>query len=151
MRFPNIAGSNPGNDRRCIMELTDAGINVDENSCYLKTAGEVKTSIRGELHGWSFERYWVYWVCRGPGIPVNAAMALYLGTAGTVRVDGHCGNLDPLETYKGLGVGYYHVDDQDGLNALAETIRMVVRMSDGSMDHLNSYTGAPNARPSSPG
>jgi adenosyl cobinamide kinase/adenosyl cobinamide phosphate guanylyltransferase len=44
-------------------------------------------------------------------------------------VDGHCGCPSPREWHHGFAVGLYHVDTQEALNALADTIRRVHQRS----------------------
>jgi hypothetical protein len=53
-------------------------------------------------------------------------MKLYETNKKDVRVAGHCGCPSPLEWYKGLAVGNYHVDSPEGLKALADTIKGLV-------------------------
>lgn len=86
----------------------------------------VKTSVLGSLHGWTFRRDWKYWECSGPGIPPEEAQALYVSHGTTVRVNGDSSCPSPLEYYKGLACGIYHVDDQAGLKALADAIKTIV-------------------------
>jgi hypothetical protein len=55
-------------DTELIGELTAAGIPFEKlPESMRKTTGEVQSIIIGSLHGWSFQRYWYYWVCKGPG------------------------------------------------------------------------------------
>ena len=129
MAFPNKAGAHPDNDDVLRQELSDAGIEVHSLGFLLNNPGEVKTSIRGSLHGWDFERAWSYWVATGPGIDADTAEALHESHGNTVRVGGHCASPSPREHFEGLGCGFYHVDDQNGLNALAEAIKSVVKAS----------------------
>lgn len=136
MQFPNKAGSHADTDDILRAELKaaaiptvqeDAGHPPDYLADFLrKASGEVKTSVVGTLHGWKFERAWNYWVCSGPGIEVEAAERLHATHGQTVRVDGHCGCPSPREWFKGLACGSYHVDDPEGLRALADTIRALV-------------------------
>lgn len=117
-------------DTDCEGELAFAGITVEKlPEICRKNQGEVKTIIVGTLHGWVFERAWRYWVCKGPGIPLDAAMALHARSGRVVRVDGHCGCPSPLEWFHGLGTGAYHVDTVYGLKDLADTIKAVVEQS----------------------
>jgi len=125
VRFPNKAGDHPDTDAILTRELESAGIKAEVLPFRL-TDREVKTSVIGHLHSWEFQRAWYYWVCKGPGIPVEVAEKLHAVHGHSVRVDGHCGCPSPREWFKGLGCGHYHVDDQDGLNALAATIRGIV-------------------------
>lgn len=125
--FPNYAGRSDVDDQ-CESELRSAGI-IAERWEVFRDQLEVKTSVRGTLHGWLFERAWYYWVARGPGVPPQFADKLHESHGKSVRVDGHCGCPSPLEWCKGFAVSQYHVDTPDGLAALAETLREVA--SDG--------------------
>jgi hypothetical protein len=117
-------------DTEIAAELEAAGIEVNRLPESLRTTrGEVQTIVLGDLHGWSFQRAWYYWVCKGPGIEVETAERLHATHGLAVRVDGHCGCPSPREWFKGLACGHYHVDTQEGLNALAETIRGLVARS----------------------
>jgi hypothetical protein len=127
MRFPNKAGRHGDTDDVLRRELEDAGIAVEQNDLFLSTSGEVRTSIIGTLHGWTFRRAWYYWICEGPGIEVAAAERLHAAHGQTVRVAGHCGCPGPREWFKGLACGLYHVDDAHGLAALADTIKALVQ------------------------
>ena len=134
--FPNKAGDHADTDEILRAELKAAGINDiredagvwSENIERLLRAasGEVKTCVRGHLHGWEFVRAWRYWMCEGPGIEVDAAERLHQAHGQTVRVDGHAGSPNPREYFKGLACNRYHVDDAEGLKALADTIRGLV-------------------------
>ena len=130
--FPNKAGDHSDTDAILTGELETAGIKVIVLP-YRQTNQEVKTSIVGVLHGWRFNRAWYYWVCSGPGIPVEVAEKLHASHGQTVRVDGHAGCPSPRKWFKGLACGNYHVDDQDGLNALAATIRGIVEQPEGTV------------------
>jgi hypothetical protein len=135
-RFPNKAGDHADTDDILRAELRAAGIPTLQEAegapnefmadLLRRSSGEVKTSVRGTLHGWKFERAWYYWMCSGPGIDVTTAERLHAAHGRTVRVDGHCGCPSPREWFKGLACGSYHVDDAEGLKALADTIRALV-------------------------
>ena len=126
----NYAGMDDKDDE-IQAELEQAGINVYRED-WLKNRGhEVNTSVMGTLYKWKFERAWYYWVAEGPGIPPSYANELHKKHGKEVRVEGHCGCPSPLEWYEGFAVGSYHVDTQEGLNALAETIRRVVSDANG--------------------
>lgn len=128
--FPNRAGDHADTDDVLAAELAAAGITVEKHEFLRRRNREVKTAVIGSLHGWSFERAWYYWVATGPGIELEAAEKLHAAHGRSVRVDGHCGCPSPGEWFKGLACGSYHVDDQEGLNALADTIReLVARLS----------------------
>ncbi|KKM67025.1 hypothetical protein LCGC14_1475410 [marine sediment metagenome] len=119
----NYAGMSD-KDKEIADELKIAGITVYKHE-FLRDRGEVKTSVQGSLHQWSFTREWYYWVANGPGIPPKYAGPLHEAHGQEVRVDGHCGCPSPKEWFKGFAVGSYHVDTQLGLCALADTIRKI--------------------------
>jgi hypothetical protein len=123
----NYAGMSDKDDE-IATELEAAGIEVHKHEI-LRDRGEVKTSVMGSLHRWCFRRAWYYWVADGPGIPPVYADELHEKHGKDVRVDGHCGCPSPKEWFNGFAVGMYHVDTQEGLNALADTIRRVVAES----------------------
>lgn len=135
-RFPNRAGDHADNDEALASELRAAGIPTVEEAegplsesmraLFRKNSGEVKTSVVGVLHGWTFKRAWYYWMASGPGIELAAADRLHASHGRAVRVAGHCGCPSPREWFKGLAVGSYHVDDADGLRALADCIKALV-------------------------
>jgi len=114
-------------DDGIIRELKYAGIEYTKFSRPFD--GEVPTSVIGEIKGsgWGFERAWTYWVCRGPGIPADVAEKLHKEYGQVVRVAGHCGCPSPKEWYKGFGVGLYHVDTLEGLKALADVIKGILK------------------------
>lgn len=120
----NYAGMSDKDDE-IAAELAGAGIKVERYEL-LRNSGEVKTSVIGSLHKWSFNRAWYYWVAKGPGIPPVYADKLHEKWGKDVRVDGHCGCPSPKEWFKGFAVGHYHVDTQAGLNALADVIRKII-------------------------
>lgn len=122
----NYAGRSD-KDKEIGYELKIADIKIHELPEFCRDKnGEVKTIIIGTLSGWSFKRYWYYWVCNGPGIPPMYAERLNKTHGDVVRIDG-CGYSDAqfAEHCKGFAVGSYHVDTQEGLIALANTIRQV--------------------------
>lgn len=123
--FPNMAGK-PDIDDALAAELEAAGIHAGRYPFLKNEKHEVDTSVRGDLHGWRFERAWYYWRCSGPGIEVAAAERLHAEHGKDVRVAGHCGCPSPTEWYDGLAVGDYHVDTPAGLKALADTIKSLV-------------------------
>lgn len=124
--FPNKAGDHADTDDILMAELTAAGIQAKKLDFYRMMSGEVKTSVVGEMFGWTFKRSWYYWVCEGPGIELEAAERLHAAFGKDVRVAGHCGCPSPREWYKGLACGSYHVDSPDGLKTLADTIKGLV-------------------------
>ena len=126
MNFPNRAGGNiEENDKILTEELTNAGIKVQYFKDLFDT-GEVKTGVCGSLYGWTFQRAWYYWICKGPGIEIEAAEKLQEKHGNTVRASGDCACRGPRFWYKGLACGSYHVDDSEGLKALADTIKELV-------------------------
>jgi hypothetical protein len=142
MSFPNMAGVLKTDDVLAA-ELKAAGINVDNHEflrhrnnyeflrrgmdqCRQHLNAEVKSAIMGSLYGWTFERSWNYWVCKGPGIEVKAAERLHNAIGQEVRIDGHCGCPSPRDWFHGLACGHYHVDTPAGLKALADTIKELV-------------------------
>jgi len=106
-------------------ELNQANIEVFSYE-FMRKKGEVPTSIIGMLGGWQFERAWCYWVAKGPGIPPDIAEELHTTHGKYVRVDGHCGCPSPKEWFNGFAVGCYHIDSQEGLNALAKVIQKIL-------------------------
>ena len=140
MRFHNKAGDHADTDEMLRAELRLAGIPTLQEAdgrasefpanLLRRGSGEVKTSVIGVLHRWEFKRAWRYWAARGPGIEVDAAMRLHDAHGKSVRVDGHCGCPSPLEWFKGLACGSYHVDDIEGLRALADCIKALVARSE---------------------
>lgn len=126
MKFPNLAGK-PDIDDICAFELEQAGITVLRIECLRNDHPEVHTAVRGELPYWGFHRNWYYWVARGAAIPPDYAERLHARHGKVCRVNGHCGCPSPFEDAKGFGIGLYHVDTQEGLCALADTIRSVMR------------------------
>lgn len=139
MSFPNKAGKHEDTDQVLTDELKAAGIKV----CKFPQSynpGEVKTLIYGSLHDWIFTRNWYYWVCKGPGIDIVVATKLHSEFGKTVRVNGDCGCPSPLEMFKGLGCGNYHVDDQPGLNALAKAIDWSVKTARERIEIGNQFS-----------
>ena len=128
----NLAGFRDP-DPVCTLELNHAGIPITVLPESLRARGEVTTRVVGFLHGWAFERAWCYWVAKGPGLPFDVATDLHARHGNVVRVDGHCACPSPLEWFRGLGVGHYHVDTGEGLKALADAVKAVVaRHADAS-------------------
>ena len=135
--LPNYAGRRDVDDA-LIRELNLAGIEHQKfPESYREHYGEVKAIILGTLHGWSFKRFWRYWVADGPGVPLKHAMSLHLKFGQVGRVDGHACGPSPLDHFHGLAVGSYHVDTLTGLKALADTIKQVVNDANVKVDPLN--------------
>lgn len=136
MNFPNKAGDHADTDDILRAELAAAGIQTlqeeaGEGHEYLadflrRNSGEVKTSVIGVLHGWQFKRAWHYWMCSGPGIELAAADSLQASHGKTVRAAGDAACRGPRFWFNGLACGSYHVDDAEGLKALADTIKGLV-------------------------
>ena len=120
--FPNMAGSQC-NPEIIEKELEDAGIKVYKFP-YLTQNSEVDCGFQGviEFKGgcWEFKRAWYYWVADGPGIPPEEAIKLHICHGNEVRVDGNCTCPRPS---KGFATSKYHIDTQEGLNALAKIIK----------------------------
>lgn len=129
--FVNVAGLGKrdprGVDAILSAELEAAGVEVVSFEIFRNGSGEPQSSIVGQLGMWSFRRASYYWMATGPGIPPEDATRLHAAFGTSVRVDGHCGCPSPAEWFKGFAVGAYHVDDQEGLDALADTIRSIYR------------------------
>lgn len=131
----NYAGAkdNPEVDAALVQELTEAGIQPHN---FGNRDGEVGTKIGGQLGPWVFNRAWYYWVCEGPGLPIHVAEELHSKFGKEVRVHGHCGCPSPSEWNGSFGTGSYHVDTQEGLNALAEVIRTLTRLGERTIDDM---------------
>lgn len=142
--FTNYAGRGKhdpkGIDALLTQELVLAGIEPCPmpESFREKQGGECHTCVIGSLHGWTFKRAWYYWMAEGPGIPIQYAMPLHEAHGTSVRVEGHCGCPSPLEYCKGFPVTSYHIDNQDGLNALAEVIRRIKAAGDNLLAQSGS-------------
>jgi hypothetical protein len=139
----NLAGETKA-DLYILKELDEAGIGIIEGE---RSRGEVPHTLTGSLADWNFSRAWYYWVAdakKGLGLPLDVATELHnkeysikgereLRKYGNViRVAGHAGCPPPEEwadefpissKEKGSFVRLYHVDSQEGLNALADSIR----------------------------
>lgn len=114
-------------------ELEAAGIEVIEIPDFIFKAMSAKTEVpvrvRGAVYAWTFERAWYYWVAKGPGLPLEYAMPLHMACGKVVRVDGHCLAPSPIEWGKGHPITLYHVDEADGLKALADAIKRSVAVA----------------------
>lgn len=148
--FTNLAGHvAEAADEQCRKELNIAGIDVTALPEFVRQKGEVKTIIIGSCAGWTFTRAWRYWVADGPGIPVVEATNLYERHGNVTRVDGHAGCLSPLEHFKGLGTGSYHVDAQEGLTALRDMLSLVVRLHGPTVHIMEPTEGHEDDDPNS--
>jgi hypothetical protein len=136
----NLAGETKA-DLHILEELAEAGIHVIEGA---RSRGEVPYTLTGKLGDWSFARAWYYWMAKaqdGKGLPLEVATELHhrkysvkgeqkSGTCGqAIRVDGHAGCPKPI----GM-VHSYHIDTQEGLNALAGAIRALHNMATSGTD-----------------
>jgi hypothetical protein len=133
--FPNRAGSVhcPETDTVLAQELELADIPRLEQTkvcLFITNSNEVKTEVMDELHGWLFERYWYYWVVKGPGLPLDVAMKLWKEHGTSVRANGDCMCRSPYLWNNGFATTTYHIETQDGLNALAEVIRTVHKQAE---------------------
>jgi hypothetical protein len=125
MHFSNLAKDHsPELDAQITAELQLAGIEA-HTLPYVPTNTEVKTLVRGTVGPWIFTRHWSYWSAKGPSIPTTAALELFQDHSATVRANGHAGSPSPLELYQGFGVTSYHIDDPEGLKALADVIKRI--------------------------
>lgn len=139
--FPKVAVMGKvdpeGVDAILIAELEEAGIEWQKFEC-MRGSHEPHSSVIGCINAWGFQRAWYYWVCKGPGIPPEDAERLHAEHGTSVRVNGHCMCPSPLESCKGFAVGLYHVDNQEGLNALASVIRDIYQRTEGREAEGNS-------------
>lgn len=115
----NYAGVE-GCDPHLIKELREAGIEVKYYD--VRPRSEVPASVYGQIGKWKFERAWYYWMASGPAIPTSIAETLHATHGQEVRVEGHCGAPSPTEYCGNKGVSSYHIDSQEGLNALAKLL-----------------------------
>lgn len=104
-------------------ELAKAGIPAFDID--LLKSPEVRATIIGALTFAGGQevvlvRAWTYWVVHlKEPLPSERAQALNLNWRGSVRVDGYAGGKDP----NSHGAYSYHVDSQEGLNALAMELK----------------------------
>ena len=134
-------------DLHILKELSEAGIEVVEGK---RTRSEVPYTLTGRLADWNFSRAWYYWMAHaedGKGLPLEVATELHERkypisgereheTYGQViRVAGHCGCPPPKDWLNSDGkIDSYHVDSQEGLNALAGAIRTLHNMASSGTD-----------------
>jgi len=121
----NAAGVE-GCDEFLKKELEEAKIPYHEYSFKLANS-EVPTHLIDTLEGWTFKRAWRYWAATtDQPLLFTFANRLHAEYGEECRVSGNCGAPSPREEYKYpwcLGVVLYHVDTQEALNALAQTIK----------------------------
>ena len=143
-KMKNLAGETKA-DLHILRELSDAGIEIVEGE---KSRGEVPYTLTGKLADWNFNRAWTYWMAGAEeGLPLEVATELHnreyaekgerqpetYGQA--VRVAGHCGCPPPKEWLNSDGrIDSYHIDSQEGLNALASSIRTLHNMASSGTD-----------------
>lgn len=123
----NLAG-NKDCDIWTEQELNDAGIPFLKFD-FLRNQGEVPSVVIGMLDGWEFRRAWYYWiaVAKDTNLQFKYADELQSYFGNEVRVAGYAGGINPHEWYKekwNTGVTSYHIDTQEGLNALAQIIKV---------------------------
>lgn len=123
-------------DAQITAELQAAGIPLFPFK--IQQTGEINTDVFGMIganssaknHGpvWTFTRAWYYWVARlelpsSFTLTMEKAKKLHAEHGKVVRVAGHCMCPDPVEWWGENGIPcLYHVDTQEGLNALAKAI-----------------------------
>jgi hypothetical protein len=121
MRNRNLAGVADSTANMFVrVELAKAGISAFfvERRC----EREVKSTIVGFMYFdnglmVSFDRAWYYWVVKlSRPVDFEAASKFNCTWAPEVRVDGFAGGTEPAKS----GVSSYHVDSQEGLNALVQ-------------------------------
>ena len=85
---------------------------------------EVFTNISGVMPGWTFTRSWRYWVASSDtGLAMEHAEKLQAYMGHSARAGGDCACRGPGVWGEGGVMKGYHLDSQDGLNALAASIR----------------------------
>lgn len=141
--FPNLAGVETC-DETMRKELEEAGIVIDVLPRILGNCGEVPYRVIGSIPTggvgyWSFIRAWRYWVVEGPGLALEDATELHESHGTSVRVNGHCGCPSPKEQNGNFATGDYHVDTQEGLNALATMIRKVAERGPHQVNWTPSF------------
>jgi hypothetical protein len=113
-------------DTEIAAELEAAGIEVQRlPESFRDNHPEMRTIVFGTIGPWSFKRAWYYWVAKGPGIPPVEADKLQESHGSEVRADGDCACRGPRFWSQGFAAGVYHVDTEEGLKALADTIRSI--------------------------
>ena len=142
----NLAGETKA-DLHILKELNEAGIEIIEGK---RTRGEVPYTLTGKLANWNFSRAWYYWMADakdGNGLPLDVATKLHNRTyplkgeqepkkyGHVIRVIGHAGCPPPGKWLNEHGkISYYHIDTQEGLNALAGAIRTLHNITSSGND-----------------
>lgn len=136
----NLAGETQA-DLHILKELGEAGIEIVEGP---KSQGEVQYTLTGKLGDWNFDRAWYYWMAcaqNGNGLPFAVATELHnkeYSIEGeqesrkygkVIRVGGCAGAPEPSGD-----ISSYHIDSQEGLNALAGAIRDLHGMASSGTD-----------------
>jgi hypothetical protein len=132
----NLAGKTKA-DLMILKELSEAGIEVIEGE---RSRGEVPYTLTGKLAEWNFSRAWYYWIANAKsGLPRTIATELHKREypkkeqfeiyGKVIRVEGYAGGIPPTRSVKS-----YHIDSQEGLNVLAETIRRFYRITSSGTD-----------------
>lgn len=114
-------------DGKVEAELNSAGIQMLKLPEFMRerSTNDLPCIIGGTYFMWSFERFPTYWAAEGPGIPFQYANELFKNHGASVRVDGNKKMISPSDKYKGLSIGYYHIDSLDGLKALMATLNKI--------------------------
>jgi hypothetical protein len=136
----NLAGKTKA-DLQILNELCEADIKIIEGE---KSKGEVPYTLTGRLADWNFSRAWEYWMTHSEsreGLPLEVAIELherkyqifgereYKTYGQVVRVNGDCRCPSPTENVRS-----YHIDSQKGLNALADAIRTLHKITSSRTD-----------------
>ena len=113
-------------DKTIIKEITEEGLEFYKFPDAMNS--EVESRYIAYMNGWKFVRAWRYWIATSNKTVLlfKYAEKLHEQHGNVVRVQGHCGCPTPREFLKEpwqLGVNMYHVDTQEGLNALTEIIK----------------------------
>ena len=127
--FPNYAGQSGEEVENLLKEELEEADIPPRRLPFTLESTEVKVQTIGNLKGWTFYRTWRYWVAYGPAIPIEWASKLHEKRGNEVRVDGDAGCPHPRDVHGNFGISQYHVDSQEGLNDLAETIESVSNTS----------------------
>ncbi len=119
-------------DRLLSAELQAAGIQVVAHSNWQER--ELFAAVGGLVADcWTFTRSTHYWVAQGPAIPFDAAQQLYEDHGSALRIDGFEGSVSPRCWCNGFGVGLYHVETAEALQALAKCIKHVAETARGKL------------------